>query len=56
MAWIFSPEDLAVMKRVREAFSPGERFNPGKIFPQERRRESRIKVWSSASTTAETWI
>jgi glycolate oxidase len=56
MSWIFSPDDLAVMKRVRAAFSPGERFNPGKIFPAGQPRAARLKVWSSAAVSPETWI
>ena len=33
MPLIFSNEDMDAMIRVRNAFSPGARFNPGKIFP-----------------------
>jgi glycolate oxidase len=56
MAWIFSPADLGVMRRVREAFSPDERFNPGKVFPQESPRPMRMKSGVSAQVTAGTWI
>jgi glycolate oxidase len=56
MAWIFGPDDLAVMRRVRDAFSPGELFNPGKLFPQGSPREARIKVWASAAVSSDTWI
>jgi glycolate oxidase len=56
MAWIFSPADLAVMCRVREAFSPGERFNPGKLFPQDPPRPMRLKARAGATVTTETWI
>ncbi len=42
----FSPDDLAVMRAVRDAFDPDARANPGKIFPMgaaciERRTPSR---------------
>ena len=30
---VFSPDDLAVMRRVRDIFNPRNLFNPGKIFP-----------------------
>jgi glycolate oxidase len=33
MPLIFTQEDMDVMMKVRDAFSPGTRFNPGKIFP-----------------------
>ena len=33
MPLIFTQEDMDVMVRVRDAFSPNVRFNPGKIFP-----------------------
>jgi glycolate oxidase len=33
MRLIFSPEDLAVMRQLREVFDPQQRCNPGKIFP-----------------------
>ena len=36
MMKMFTPEDLAVMKRVRQAFDPGDICNPGKIFPTPR--------------------
>ena len=31
--WMFSPDDLATMRRVRLAFDPCGLANPGKIFP-----------------------
>jgi glycolate oxidase len=36
MMKMFSPDDLAVMKRVRDAFDPAGICNPGKIFPTPR--------------------
>lgn len=33
MRWVYSAEDLDAMRRVRDAFDPGGRLNPGKIFP-----------------------
>jgi glycolate oxidase len=33
MPLVFSEEDMAAMRQVREAFAPGNRINPGKIFP-----------------------
>jgi glycolate oxidase len=31
--WMFSPDDLATMTLVREAFDPASLANPGKLFP-----------------------
>lgn len=56
MAWIFSPDDLGVMLRVREAFSPGERYNPGKVFPQDPPRPMQLKGRPSAALAAGAWI
>ena len=33
MPLVFTDEDMEAMERVRDAFSPSGRFNPGKIFP-----------------------
>ena len=33
MPWIFSDDDLSVMDRVRAAFDPKRRMNPGKVLP-----------------------
>jgi glycolate oxidase len=33
MRELFAPEDLATMERLRAAFDPERRLNPGKILP-----------------------
>ncbi len=33
MGWLFTPEDLEAMARLRRAFDPEGRFNPAKVFP-----------------------
>jgi hypothetical protein len=33
MPWIFSPQDLDVMARVRSAIDPTGSFNPSKVLP-----------------------
>ena len=33
MPLIFTPDDLALMERVRAAFNPDGRLNPGKVLP-----------------------
>lgn len=36
MDWIFSPDDMEVMARLKSAFGAGDRFNPEKVFPTSR--------------------
>jgi glycolate dehydrogenase FAD-linked subunit len=36
MPKMFGPDDLAAMQRLREAFDPGGRCNPGKVLPTPR--------------------
>ena len=36
MPLVYTDADLAAMQRVREAFAPQNRLNPGKIFPDDR--------------------
>jgi glycolate oxidase len=33
MPLIFTPDDLELMERVRAAFNPAGRLNPGKVLP-----------------------
>ena len=33
MPLVFTDDDMAAMRQVRDAFAPANRFNPGKIFP-----------------------
>jgi glycolate oxidase len=33
MPLMFTPEDLDLMRRVRSAFNPAGRLNPGKVLP-----------------------
>ncbi len=35
MPWLFSEDDLSVMRQVRDVFNPDGLCNPGKIFPTE---------------------
>jgi glycolate oxidase len=34
MFFIFSPQDIAAMRKVKKAFDPEDIYNPGKIFPE----------------------
>jgi len=35
MTWLFGPDDLEAMRRLKEAFGAGEFFNPDKVFPPQ---------------------
>ena len=34
MLFVFTPQDIAAMKKVKRAFDPEESFNPGKVLPE----------------------
>jgi glycolate oxidase len=52
MSLIFSPDDLALMARVRAAFNPAGRLNPGKVLPLGKGcGEIRIPPIPSSATT-----
>jgi glycolate oxidase len=38
MPWIFAPDDLQAMERVKTVFDPDGRLNPGKIFPDPNKK------------------
>ncbi len=35
MSWLFGPADFTAMRRLKRAFDPDGRLNPGKVFPTE---------------------
>ena len=52
MSLIFSPDDLALMARVRSAFNPAGRLNPGKVLPLGKGcGEVRIPQMPASATT-----
>ena len=44
-----SPDEIALMKRVKAAFDPHNLLNPGKMFPMTHR------FWSWSATVAASW-
>jgi glycolate oxidase len=40
MPLVYTAEDMAVMRRVRDAFAPRNNINPGKIFPDGHRHHA----------------
>ncbi|MBA2448171.1 MAG: FAD-binding protein [Chloroflexi bacterium] len=63
MPWIFAPADLDRMARVRAAFDPSGRFNPGKVLPTEAEAGTTdpsesvpLRVGVSAGLDPERWV
>jgi glycolate oxidase len=59
MSWLFAESDLDRMRRVRDAFDPSGRFNPGKVLPSEEGSETHaapLKVRATAAVGPDTWI
>jgi glycolate oxidase len=54
MPWIYGPDDLGAMLRVKQAFDPDQRFNPGKIFPDPE-REPRLIARAGFCAEARWW-
>jgi glycolate oxidase subunit GlcD len=50
MEWLFSPADLAAMCRVRDAWDPERRMNPGKLIPVRACPEARARPRPSPAT------
>jgi glycolate oxidase len=50
MAEMFSEDDLETMSRIRCAFDPEARFNPGKVFPTPRLCGDRPGIYRAHST------
>ncbi|MGH8261291.1 MAG: FAD-linked oxidase C-terminal domain-containing protein, partial [Steroidobacteraceae bacterium] len=55
MPYQFEPTDLDVQRRVKHAFDPDARFNPGKVFPLLHRcaEEGRVHVHVGAERFAD---
>ncbi|HYZ02627.1 MAG TPA: FAD-linked oxidase C-terminal domain-containing protein [Candidatus Binatia bacterium] len=54
MPWIYGPDDLDAMLRVKRTFDPGEHLNPGKIFPDPE-REPRLVARAGFCAEARWW-
>jgi glycolate oxidase len=55
MPWIFTPDDLDAMKRVKSAFDPEGILNPGKIFPDHTGRKVSLAGRSGLAVEAKWW-
>jgi glycolate oxidase len=55
MPWIFSPDDLEAMQRVKGVFDPDGILNPGKIFPDPSRRHVQLAGRTGLAIEAKWW-
>jgi glycolate oxidase len=55
MPWIYSPDDLDAMHRVKDVFDPGGLLNPGKIFPDPTRKQVQLAGRTGLAVEAKWW-
>jgi len=55
MPWVFSPDDLDAMHRVKDTLDPGGLLNPGKIFPDPSRKQVRLAGRTGFAIEAKWW-
>ena len=55
MPWIFTPDDLDAMQRVKHAFDADGILNPGKIFPDPTRKPVQLAGRTGLAVEAKWW-
>jgi glycolate oxidase len=55
MPWIFSPDDLDAMQRVKQVFDVDGILNPGKIFPDPSRKQVQLAGRTGLAIEAKWW-
>jgi glycolate oxidase len=55
MPWIYGPDDLDAMQRVKDVLDPTGLLNPGKIFPDPERQGTRLVARSGVAAEARWW-
>jgi len=55
MPWVFSPDDLDAMQRVKRALDVDGLMNPGKIFPDPSRKHARLAGRTGLAIEAKWW-
>jgi glycolate oxidase len=55
MPWIFGPDDLDAMLRVKRVLDPEGRLNPGKIFPDPEAKEPKLVARTGFASEATWW-
>ena len=55
MPWIYGPDDLDAMQRVKAALDPRGLLNPGKIFPDPERPRAHLGGRTGFASEARWW-
>jgi len=55
MPWIYGPDDLDAMLRVKRVFDPTGQLNPGKIFPDPEREPNTLRARAGFCSEAQWW-
>jgi glycolate oxidase len=55
MPWIYGPDDLDAMQRVKDVLDPRGMLNPGKVFPDPDRAEARLVARTGVASQAQWW-
>jgi glycolate oxidase len=55
MPWIYSPDDLDAMHRVKDVLDPRGMLNPGKVFPDPDDAEPRLVARTGVAAEAQWW-
>ena len=55
MPWVFGPDDLDAMHRVKDVLDPAAMLNPGKVFPDPDAGEPRLLARSGVAAEARWW-
>jgi glycolate oxidase len=55
MPWIYSPDDLDAMHRVKDVLDPRGMLNPGKVFPDTEVSEPRLVARTGVAAEAQWW-
>jgi glycolate oxidase len=55
MPWVYSPDDLEAMHKVKDALDPDAILNPGKIFPDPSRKKPHLAGRTGFAAEARWW-
>ena len=55
MPWVFSPDDLDAMHRVKDVLDPEGILNPGKVFPDPSRKQIQLAGRTGVAAEAKWW-
>ena len=55
MPWIYTEDDLQVMRRVKDVFDPKGLLNPGKVFPNPEVKDPKLVARTGLASEAQWW-